>query len=415
MFRSVPFKQVAPLFFAIIVDIMGFGIAIPVLISAFSGDNSPFFPLHTPESIRLLYLGIALAIYPFFIFFGASYLGDLSDKIGRKKVLVLSLAGVAVGFFIMGLSINLSSVGLLLVGRALAGLCAGSQPAALASIADIATPENKPVLMGFVPLANALGLVLGPFLGGFFTDKSIARFFGYEVPFYVAMILAIIVTLWIEFGFRESFVPKGKKQIDWLRCFKLFYEAAKHRQVRVISIAFFCMQLGLSFFLQLILLYLHQAFKYSAFALGIYNGFIGLGFFVSMLFFLKPLMHYFPVRWVITVCLAITGIIEMLIGRIDGEVLLWVLGFCLALSNQIAFSGMFTCYSDAVSKEHQGWVMGISSAVLAVTYTIAGFETNLVNIFSILNLIFFGGILMFISFLIFIYYSKWVYKPPLEN
>src|SRR5690606_12059210 len=90
-------KETLPLFFAILIDILGFGLVYPVLTALFTSNQS-ILPQSTPESLRFWYLGIGFMLYPFFMFFGSSFMGDLSDKIGRKKVILLCMAGLTLGF-----------------------------------------------------------------------------------------------------------------------------------------------------------------------------------------------------------------------------------------------------------------------------------------------------------------------------
>jgi len=104
------------------------------------------------------------------MFVGAPILGDLSDQIGRKKVLLICLLGTACGFFICAIGIKYAIVSVLIVGRGLGGLMAGCMPIAQAAIIDISTPENKLKNISSITLALCLGFAIGPMVGGYFSN-----------------------------------------------------------------------------------------------------------------------------------------------------------------------------------------------------------------------------------------------------
>ena len=111
MFKSAQFsfKEVAPCLFAIFIDVMGFGLVAPILVALFTNPDHNVFQIQS-ESIRYLCLGLNLALYPLFMFFGTSFVGDLSDAIGRKKTLAFSMFGMAFGFFLMGFGIMIANL-----------------------------------------------------------------------------------------------------------------------------------------------------------------------------------------------------------------------------------------------------------------------------------------------------------------
>jgi DHA1 family tetracycline resistance protein-like MFS transporter len=134
------------------VDLVGFGIVIPLL---------PFYAEHfgaSPAGVTLL-----MAVYSLAQLLTAPALGALSDRYGRKRVIVLSLAGAAVGYVALGLA---GSLAMLFAARALSGAMAGNIAAVQAAIADITAPEDRARGMGLFGAAFGLGFIVGPFLGG---------------------------------------------------------------------------------------------------------------------------------------------------------------------------------------------------------------------------------------------------------
>ena len=141
-----------PLFIIVLIDLIGFGIIIPLL---------PFYGEHyqaSPDTVGLL-----MATYSLTQFIAAPFWGRLSDRIGRKPVLIVTLAGAAVSYVWLGLA---ESLWMLFGARALGGLMAGNISTAFAYVADVTTPENRAKGMGLIGAAFGLGFIAGPAIGG---------------------------------------------------------------------------------------------------------------------------------------------------------------------------------------------------------------------------------------------------------
>ena len=162
-------------------------------------------------------------LYPLCMFFGTSFMADLSDNYGRKKVLLICMAGICLSFLIMALGIVYSSLLMLTFGRALSGLMAGSQPVAQAAIADVSTETTKAKNMSIIALSYCIGSMLGPLIGGVTSDSALSRWFTYATPFFISSVLAFIAVIWILFKFKETYMVQAKKSVSLLRPLKNFY------------------------------------------------------------------------------------------------------------------------------------------------------------------------------------------------
>ena len=140
------------IFFIVVVDLIGFGIIIPLL---------PFYAEFFQASPATV--GILMATYSLTQFLASPMWGRLSDKIGRRPVLLTSLAGSAVAYLWLGFADQLWA---LFAARALGGLMAGNISAAFAYVADVTTPKNRAKGMGMIGAAFGLGFVIGPAIGG---------------------------------------------------------------------------------------------------------------------------------------------------------------------------------------------------------------------------------------------------------
>ncbi len=190
------------IFITMLIDVIGFGIIIPVMpnliIELHGGDYS--------NAARIG--GWLLFAFSLMQFLFSPVLGNLSDRYGRRPVLLFSLFGFGVDYCIMALAPNLWW---LVVGRIIAGITGASFSTASAYIADVSPPEKRAQNFGLVGAAFGAGFILGPALGGFLAE------FGTRVPFYGAATLSLVNWLYGFFILPES-LPKDKRRpFAWKR------------------------------------------------------------------------------------------------------------------------------------------------------------------------------------------------------
>lgn len=397
MIKDISIKKIAPALLAIMIDNMGFNLVYPMMTAIFASNL--VLPYSTPDSMRHFYLGLGYILYPLGMFFGASFLGDLSDLWGRKKVLFVSILGLLISFLFMGLGVTLGSLTALLFGRLLSGLMAGSQPIAQAAIVDQSTQENKALNMSFITLALSVGLTLGPLIGSFASNINLST------PFYVAGLLCLANLVWIALSFSETYKPAKEGNIDYLRPFKLFKEVYQDKGILYLSTAFFFMQIGFGIYLPFCSVYLQKHFGYHIFGLGIFTGWIGAIFTFTLIFLTRLLFKRFLVKNLVAVFLFITAFGEIAAAFASIEWIFWLLAIPIAAGDILGYTTMLTCFSDEVQETKQGFVMGVAVSVMAVAWTVSGFFTNLLSSIGVEGVIFIGGLFMLVSALMMAWYA----------
>ncbi|MGH1368242.1 MAG: TCR/Tet family MFS transporter [Maritimibacter sp.] len=188
--------------FTLVIDSMGFGLIMPVLpdlITALS-DRS--------MGEAAIWGGIIVASFAGMRFLTGPLLGSLSDRFGRRPVLVGSMSLLAVNYAIMALA---GSLWVLLVGRIIGGMTSASQTTGTAFITDISTEETKAKRFGLVGAALGVGFVLGPILGGLLSE------FGIRAPFIAAAVLAGANALFGLLVLPESLAPANRRAFSWAR------------------------------------------------------------------------------------------------------------------------------------------------------------------------------------------------------
>lgn len=191
------------IFITLLIDVIGFGILIPVipsLIAHLTGNADVSYSSRIGG-----WLTFTFAIMQFLF---SPVLGSLSDRFGRRPVLLFSLFGFGVDYLLLSFA---PSIAWLFLGRAIAGITGASFTTASAYIADISSPENRAKNFGMMGAAFGMGFIIGPVLGGFLGEL------GERVPFWVAAGLAFTNWLYGYFVLPESLAPSNRRAFDWKR------------------------------------------------------------------------------------------------------------------------------------------------------------------------------------------------------
>ena len=186
----------------VFVDVIGWGLIIPVMPTLISGMKK--IPLNEASS----YGGWLVSAYAIMQFVCAPILGNLSDKYGRRPVLLLSLLGFGIDYLFLALA---PSYGWLFVGRIIAGITGASFTTASAYIADISTKETRAKNFGMIGAAFGSGFIIGPAIGGLLSGLGI------RAPFYAAAILCFLNFLYGYFILPESLNKEHRREFEWKR------------------------------------------------------------------------------------------------------------------------------------------------------------------------------------------------------
>jgi MFS family permease len=188
-------RAIAILFGVVLLDMIGFGIVIPIL------------PFLSPElGADKLDIAYIVAIYAMGAGLCSSAWGRLSDRIGRRPVIIICLAGAAASYVLLGYS---SELWMVYVSRAFAGAMAGNVGVASAMMADMTKPEDRARAMGFIGAALGLGMVLGPMMGGFLSGAEP----GFTLPCIVAGGMSVLAIIAAVLFLPES-LPRARRGID---------------------------------------------------------------------------------------------------------------------------------------------------------------------------------------------------------
>ncbi|MFK5997425.1 MAG: TCR/Tet family MFS transporter [Rhodobacterales bacterium] len=252
------------LLITVVLDAMGIGLIMPV----------------TPDLIRELlgadlsraasWGGVLSALFAVMQFlFGAS-LGNLSDRYGRRPVLLVSLAVVTVDYAVMGLT---GSIWILLLGRLVGGIASATQSTAAAYMADISDEKQKSANFGLLGAAFGIGFILGPIMGGVLGE------YGSRAPFFAAATLAFANFIFGVFVLPETVTDKIRRTLEWRRMnpFRALRNVGHLPGVAPLLVMFFFHQVAFFVYPSVWAYYTREKFGWTAWDVGLSLSLFGLG------------------------------------------------------------------------------------------------------------------------------------------
>ncbi|MEI6222329.1 MAG: MFS transporter [bacterium] len=363
----MPSKRVSiyPIVLTVFIQMMGNSMVTPIFAVLIISASGVFYPLYDQAQRNILY-GVLLTMYPLAQFFGAPVIGALSDRFGRKKLIMVSIFGTLVSYVIIAIGIATVNIGLILVGKLVDGFTGGDIAVVNSAVADISDAASKPKNFGAVGMGIGFGLIVGPFLGGILSNPAILPWFTALTPFYLGMALVSVNLLWLTFRFPETSKEKKRTPVTWKTGFRNLKKAFSKETTRSIFAITFLWWFGFNFFLQFMHSFLIQKFGFDQLLIGVTFGYIGIWVASTQGFFIRPALRFVQPRKLmrislLTLSLGLGGLLLMV-----NPWFLLIVAPCIAISNGLTMPMMTTMVSNSVGREEQGEILGINQSVLAV-------------------------------------------------
>ena len=395
-------------------DFIGFGMIIPIAPLLLTDPTSPSFLL-TAATVKSGYvlLGIMLAMFPLGQFIASPILGQLSDRVGRKPVLLFTLAGTCLSYIIFAIGIYTRNIPLLIGARFVDGITGSNISVTYAALADVTKPDQRSRRFGLVGATIGLGLTLGPFLGGVLADPHTVSWFGFATPFWFAAGLSLLAMIGVIFWFQETLAQKvASGRIRLNQSIINIRKALSLAGMRPVLSTSFIYSFGFTFYQTFIGVYLVHKFGFDAGQIGGFFFYTGVWLMIAQLIIVRRLALVLKEHQILRFSLFCTGLcpILYLLPSVWWGVLFIVPFF--AIFNSLTVVNIPAIVSRSADAGVQGEVLGINASVQALGQTIppviAGFLAAQI-VFWVPLLI--AGVGVMLAGLVFSYF----YKPSLTQ
>ncbi|MCL5072228.1 MAG: MFS transporter [Actinobacteria bacterium] len=373
MSEKIGKNPLAIVIFTIFVDLLGYGILIPVIPLLLADPASSYYLLPAKDlaSEGYFILGMLLAVYPFFQFLATPILGQLSDKFGRKKILAFSLFGTFLSYIIFALGIVFKNIPLLFFARAVDGITGGNISVAQASIADITKPEDRAKNFGLIGAAFGLGFIIGPYLGGKLSDPKVFSFFNATTPFWFAAILSILNVLSVIFFFPETLTNLSHHlKINWTKSIANIVKAYSMEKLKELFFINFLFTGGFTFFTTFFSVYLILKFGFTQGNIGDFFAYIGIWVAFTQIYLTRKFAKKFNETNILSFSIIGLGVATFLYFLPTSSFALFFIAPLFAICNGLTQANLLALTSRSAPSDIQGEILGINASVAALAMTI---------------------------------------------
>lgn len=340
------------IFVTVVIDVLAFGIIIPVLpklVERFEGGDTAA----AAETYGIF--GTAWGLMQFFFM---PVMGALSDRFGRRPVILISCLGLGIDFFLMALAPNLTW---LFVGRVISGITASGFSTAFAYIADIAPPEKRAASFGLVGAAFGLGFVLGPALGGVLGQVDP------RLPFWVAGCLAVTNAAYGFFILPESLAEDKRAKFAWRKANPVgsLVLLRSHPELSGLAFTYFLMQLAHVVLPSVTVLYMGYRYGWNELTVGLVLAGVGICSMIVQGGLVKPVVARLGERRAILVGLGF-GAAGFLIYGLAPTGTLFLVGIPVMALWGFAGPAVQALMTRHVGQSEQGQLQGANASLVAV-------------------------------------------------
>ncbi len=341
----------------VVIDAMGIGLIMPVMPELIREVNGGTL------ATAALWGGILTTAFAVMQFLFSPLIGALSDRFGRRPVLLVSLLVMAGDYVVMALA---GSIWLLLIGRIVGGITAATHSTAMAYMADVSAPHEKAARFGLIGAGFGIGFVFGPVLGGLLAE------YGTRAPFWAAGALAFANAMFGAFVLRETVTKRKRRRFEWRRANPLgaLRSISSFQGLTPLLTVYFFFQVAHYVYPAVWAYFVTERFDWSPRMIGLSLGIYGVFFALVQGLLVKPSIAWLGERRAVIVGLCVDIVSLIFLGFVtNGMVLLALIPiFSFGAISTPALQGMM---SRNVADNAQGELQGVSGSLSSLSMIIS--------------------------------------------
>ncbi|MBN1914908.1 MAG: MFS transporter [Parachlamydiales bacterium] len=360
------------IFFTFFIDNLGWSIVFPIFAPLFLDPHNTIFDSSFSSASRTTVLGVFLAAYPLAQFFGAPILGELSDRLGRKKALLLSIFFTVIGYVLTAISVQHQFLSLLFVSRVITGVFSGNLSVCLAAISDISSTKTAKLrYFGYFAVLAGFSFIVGAYLGGKFSDKEVYLLFSPDFPLWIAAALSFINLLFIIWGFEETLEMHKHATMDILESVHNVQQALHTKKIQTVYVVYFLFLLGWTILFQFMPVLVIQKFFFTSSKIGDLAAIMGLGWAIGSGVLSKLLSNFFSFRRILEGTLIVFApLCALVVFPHHSSWVYIIFGLCVLIGG-ISWPIYISLISNMAPPKMQGKILGMTQSVQSLAMGIS--------------------------------------------
>ena len=354
----------------VFIDQMGVGMVLPIAAPLLMSPSSGLFAAATSAAGRSVWLGLLLGSFPIAQFFGAPILGALSDRFGRKKLFLASVAGTCLGYLLFGYAIMTRNLWLCFAGRMLDGFTGGNISIAMSAVADITEPKDRSRNFGLIGMTFGLGFILGPFIGGVLSNSTLVSWFSLETPYWFAAAMCGANLVLIRILFSETLRSPFRTPVRAGASLNNIRMVFRNREWTRLFLVMFLIVFGFNFFTQFFQVFLIERFQFNSTGIADLFAYTGLWLALSQGIANRALTRRYPpgkLVWITALLCALSYPLLLVPSHAWGIYLVVPL---IALFTGINTPNLIALVSGQGGPGDQGMILGIRQSVQAIAMAV---------------------------------------------
>ncbi|HTY55109.1 MAG TPA: MFS transporter [Candidatus Binataceae bacterium] len=391
--RRADARALIVVYVVLFIGFLGYSLMITVFTPMILEGRSAIVAAGTPGSRRTIMLGLLLCLYPLGQFVGSPIIGALSDRFGRKPVLMISLIATTACYAIIAAALDYVSFATLCAASFVAGLSEANIVTAQSAISDVIPPDDRNRYFGYIYMSVSAAYIVGPLAGGKLADRSLASWCGYSTPFWVVFVLLVITIMATLVAFTETKPPEARQQVSYFEAFTNLEWVFKDRRLRHLYAVNFLLYLAIFGFFRCYPMYLVDEYKLGVSKVSEFIAWVGVPIVMANLGLTGALSRHFSARGMTIWSGILTGAMMIIVIVPHAQSAAWVTLFLAALALAICLPSCATMLSVSATESEQGRVMGNNQALQVGAEALSGLIGGLLaSVVVKLSLVVLGGV-----------------------
>lgn len=361
-----------PLYVVIFVGFVGYSLMITIFTPMIMKGHIRFVPPGMPTARRTILLGTLLCLYPLGQFLGSPIMGSLSDRFGRKPILLISLSITTICYALIATSLAVANLALLAVVSLAAGFAEANIVTAQSAISDVIPSVERNRFFGYIYMSVSAAYIVGPLIGGKLADPSIEPWFNYATPFWAVFILLVLTAAATALLFSETNPPSSRRKVSYLEAFTNLAAVVTDHRLRQFYWLNFLFYLAIFGFFRCYPMYLVDEFHLGVSRVSEFIAWVGVPIVLANLWLTGALSKLIAVRSLTVWSAMLTGVFMIFVVIPRPIQSLWVTLFLTSMALALCLPSCATLLSVSAGDANQGMVMGNNQALQVGAESLSG-------------------------------------------